>query len=216
MIERRFSKGAEVRAAETPAKDPLILGYAAVFNEPYVMYEDRNYRVVEYIAPGAFTPVLNTDVRCLYNHNANFVLGRSSSGTLALSQDDKGLAFNNTMDPESGIARDVYRAIKRGDVQGCSFAFTVGKESVTREKVDGKTVITRTIESLDGLYDVGPVTYPAYEQTSVNARELRSVMDELPLSVRTAMQEKDPEPGPTFDLEAAKRHTRQIEIELGL
>lgn len=173
-VERRFIKGAEVRAlAENSA--PRIEGYAAVFNEFYQLYQDPNFEVRETIAPGAFTPVMQDDVRCLFNHDADNVLGRSTNGTLVFTQDDKGLVYANIMDPDTRIGKDVYAFIKRGDVTGCSFAFTVSKaEWVEEELESGVTRWTRTISAMEKLYDVGPVTYPAYEQTSVDARELRS------------------------------------------
>jgi HK97 family phage prohead protease len=175
-IERRFSKGAEVRAVGDAAVTLKIGGYAAVFNEDFVLYEDSSYRVVERIAPGAFTDVMSDDVRCLFNHQPDHVLGRTGNGTLNLMQDDKGLAFNNDMDADTRIGRDVYQFVKRGDVTGCSFAFIVSKSTWTEEDTDGVTNVARTIEKISSLYDVGPVTYPAYEQTNVDARllELRS------------------------------------------
>lgn len=176
-VERRFSKGAEVRASLTDGSiaAPKIEGYGAVFNQDYVLYEDSAYRVVETIAPGAFSLVMRDDVRCLFNHEPDNVLGRSESGTLTMREDANGLFYENLMDKETRIGKDVYQFVKRGDVTGCSFAFIVGESAWTEEEVNGRTEIKRTIVKLSNLYDVGPVTYPAYEQTTVDARDLKEL-----------------------------------------
>lgn len=197
-VERRFSKGAEVRAAEVDATTgvPKIEGYAAIFNEEFVLYEDASYRVVEIISPGAFSDVMSDDVRCLFNHDANKVLGRSTNGTLAMAEDSKGLFFTNQMDAETRIGKDVYQHVKRKDVTGCSFAFIVSKSTWTEEEKDGVYNVTRTIQKLSNLYDVGPVTYPAYEQTSVDARaEMRSAAGpfaDMPDDIRTRIEAGKP------------------------
>jgi HK97 family phage prohead protease len=175
MIERRFVKGAEIRADG----DGHIVGHAAVFDEEYVLWDGDTYRVVETVKPGAFTRALKDkdDVRCLFNHDPNQVLGRSTSGTMKLKQDDVGLYFDCTP-PDTQLGRDVVALIKRGDISGCSFAFVVSKETITEEKVNGKTIRTREIEEVDPLLDASPVTYPAYTGTDVNARaiEMRAQM----------------------------------------
>lgn len=173
LVERRFSTSAAVKAtregttAQAPSK---IEGYAAVFNEEYVLFEDEGYRVVEIIAPGAFTDVMADDVRCLFNHDQNNLLGRSENGTLRMQQNSRGLRFQNIMDLKTTIGQNVYRFVQRGDVTGCSFAFVVEScEWDEAQQADGRTQVRRTITKLKQLYDVGPVTYPAYEQTSVSA-----------------------------------------------
>jgi len=233
-VERRFMKGAEVRATEAPAtKAPQIEGYAAVFNQWFTMYEDDDFVIRETIAPGAFTEVLgSSDVRCLFNHRADHVLGRTTNDTLQLAQDDAGLKYTNLMDPDTHIGRDVYQFVKRGDVTGCSFAFTVGDDEAhqtwaEREDEQGRTIIERTIVKVSGLYDVGPVTYPAYEQTSVSVHELAPAAekavalrcadwsDDLPEEIRQrilAGKEKKPK----FDVELARRRTRNIQIDASL
>ncbi len=174
MIERRFSPGAQVSAVHTGdgirSSASKIQGYAAVFNEEFVMYEDEGYRVVEIIQPGAFTPVLQDDVRCLFNHAPDNVIGRTENGTLTMRQDTRGLRFQNTMDTKTTVGANVLQFVKRGDVTGCSFAFVVeDAEWSEAQQADGRTVVKRTITKLKRLLDVGPVTYPAYEQTSVSA-----------------------------------------------
>lgn len=188
MIERRFVKGAEVRTAK--GEKPQIDGYASVFGEEYVLYDSPSFRVVERIAPGAFTRALkeNQDVRCLFNHDPDNVLGRSTNGTLRMSEDKKGLKFENELDTRTRIGQDVQAFIDRGDVSGCSFAFNVTKQSWRDELKDGKEISERTIEDVD-LFDVGPVTYPAYEGTSVASR---SWLDGAPAEIRSAIEKRMP------------------------
>lgn len=169
MIERRFFKGAKVRAKS--GDKPGIDGHSAVFNE---VYDNGWFR--ETIMPGAFKRVLgeDPDVRCLFNHNPDNILGRTKSGTLRLKEDKDGLYFDNDM-PDHPMAAVVRSAIDRGDVDGCSFAFTVRSQTWKEEQDpnDSKRMIcTRQITEIDQLYDVGPVTYPAYDGTSVAARSL--------------------------------------------
>jgi HK97 family phage prohead protease len=175
VIERRLiQRGAEVRATNTGH----LTGHAAVFHQEYVLWEDNSSRAVEVVKPGTFTRALNEkhDVRALFNHEPTKLLGRTKAGTLALKQDSVGLYFDVDT-PDTQLGRDVYALVKRGDITGCSFAFTVTKENVTEKKEGGKIVRRREIQDVD-LYDVGPVTYPAYDATDVNARamELRSTM----------------------------------------
>jgi HK97 family phage prohead protease len=180
--ERRFMKGAEVRAKGDDAK-PALEGYAAVFNQEYVLYEDTGMRWVETIKPGAFARVLKEkqDVRCLFNHDANQVLARTENGTLLMSEDRKGLAYDAALDSRTRVGQDVRYFVDRKDVTGCSFSFRVGKQLWREEEQDGgkMTVYTREIEEISELYDVGPVTYPAYEGTSVGARGLMHQLREV-------------------------------------
>lgn len=168
-IERRVKTIAAselrvVRSADDKA--PVIEGYAAVFNQ---WSEDLGW-FREKIAPGAFANALkNSDVRCLFNHDSNFILGRAKSGTLALKEDKKGLWFSCAI-PDAQDARDLAARIERGDIDGCSFQFTTQRDS-WEYNTDGSGPDERTIEEVRELFDVGPVVFPAYPQTSVSARE---------------------------------------------
>lgn len=140
-----------------------IVGYAAVYNR--LSLDLGGFR--EEILPGAFDRILSKrgkDVVALFNHDSNIVLGRSSSGTLELSSDDKGLKYVVT--PPASRA-DVLELIQRRDVRGSSFAFTVEpKNESFRTGEDGKAI--RQIREVSGLYDVGPVLNPAYPSTSAS------------------------------------------------
>lgn len=199
-IERRFMKGAEVRAKS--GEKPGIEGYGAVFNQDYVLYEDTGWRFVETIKPGAFARVLgdkDNDTRCLFNHDADNLLGRSTNKTLRMSEDKTGLQYENDLDMRTTVAQNVAAFIERGDLTGCSFAFTVSKQAWRDEtSADGKMVTsTREIEEIGDLFDVGPVTYPAYTGTSVAPRsqaqlaEMRNrvlAIDGLPAEVRSRIE----------------------------
>lgn len=147
---------------DQPAK---LVGYAAVFNREAViagLFRER-------IAPGAFTvAITDDDVRALFNHDPNFVLGRNTAGTLTLKEDDTGLRYE-VDPPDTQWARDLMVSVQRGDVNQSSFGFQVVREEWKEPERNSKELPTRTILEAR-LYDVSPVTYPAYEETTAEAR----------------------------------------------
>jgi len=168
--ERRFVS-LETRAAGDSSK-PKIVGLAARFNSPTQIGSGRG-SFIETIKPGAFRMCLsgNPDVRCLFNHNEDNVLGRTTSGTLRLWEDNVGLRYECDL-PDTTMARDVYSMIRRGDVSQCSFGFTCSEEDWSDTAMpDGTQGLLRSIEQAD-VFDVSAVTYPAYQQTSVEARSI--------------------------------------------
>jgi HK97 family phage prohead protease len=170
-IEVRCIPADEIELREDGDGIPKIMGYAARFNK---WSEDLGgFR--EKIAPGAFDNALKTsDVRALKNHDPNLILGRTSSGTLSLVCNRKGLSF--TIDtPNTSTGNDTVEEIRRKDITGCSFAFTTAEDDWRYNK-DGS--VERTIIEVRDLFDVGPVTYPAYPDTSVAARTLELFKEE--------------------------------------
>lgn len=158
-MERRAFLVEELRAIE--GENPEIVGYAAVFN---AMSEDLGgFR--EKIDRGAFSQsILQDDIRALFNHDPNYVLGRNRSGTLELDEDEQGLRIRVKV-PNTGWARDLMESIKRGDINQMSFGFRTVKDLwEEREKK-----VIRTLKEVK-LFDVSPVTYPAYPQTSAAVR----------------------------------------------
>ena len=152
-----------IAAADAPTK---IAGHAAKFDS---LSEDLGgFR--ERIAPGAFAKAIQSgDIRALWNHDANIVLGRNKSGTLRLSEDSAGLAFEVDA-PDTQLVRDMVMApIARGDVNQCSFGFYTIADKWA--KVDGEWI--RTLLECE-LFDVSPVTYPAYPSTDVAVRSLQA------------------------------------------
>lgn len=163
-IERRFlPRGVgEVRASKRGDGKIGIVGTAAVVES----LSDEIFGFREKISDGAFEKALQkSDIRGLFNHDPNFVLGRVKSGTMTIRADENGLHYEIAELPESRA--DVAEAIQRGDVDGNSFSFTVERDEWEYKK-DGSTI--RTITEFGELFDVGPVTYPAYPSTTVSAR----------------------------------------------
>jgi HK97 family phage prohead protease len=117
------------------------VGYAAVFNAP--SHDLGGFR--EVIKPGAFKRTLadSAHVVALNNHNADQVLGRVGSGTLRLEEDDTGLRFELDL-PDTSYARDLSALVQRGDVAGCSFAFSVRPGGELWEESNGQTIRTLT------------------------------------------------------------------------
>ena len=149
-----------------------ITGHAAVFNRRSLPL----WGFVEQIAPGAFADVLTQDVRALWNHDSNVVLGRTSSGTLRMHEDDQGLAVAIDL-PNTTAARDLAVSIGRRDVDQMSFGFVVGENGDEWTEERGEAV--RTIKRVDRLLDVSPVTFPAYESTDAALRSLERFRDQV-------------------------------------
>jgi HK97 family phage prohead protease len=156
---RTLTRPLEVRAAD---KSRTIGGYAAVFNSE----ADIGGSFREVIAPGAFNAAIKQDVRALIDHDSGRVIGRTTAGTLRLTQDDTGLAVEIDL-PDTNDGRDLGTLIERGDISGMSFGFIVTKQSWD-ETVEPPT---RTIEAVD-LREVSVVAFPAYDDTSIALRSL--------------------------------------------
>lgn len=158
----------EVRA-EVEGDNNIIIGYGSVFNKR----SENLGGFREIIAPGAFDDVLNDDVRALFNHDANIILGRSSNKTLALSVDDEGLRYEISA-PDTQYIKDIVLApMLRGDVRESSFHFRVARDGDTWEE-DDEGVIIRTIHRVQRLFDVSPVTYPAYPDAAAGMRSMNA------------------------------------------
>jgi uncharacterized protein len=169
-IERRNIELVELRVIDEKDQKPKIRGYAAVFNN--LSENLGGFR--EKIDPGAFKKSIESDdIRALRNHNPDYVLGRNKAGTLTLSEDDKGLSIEIDP-PDTTYARDLQESIKRGDISQMSFGFVTIKDDWQHEK--GKDSI-RTLQEVR-LFDVSPVTYPAYPQTSVKVRDYLTAVKE--------------------------------------
>ena len=139
-------------------------GYFAVFNRNYEIFPGAT----ESIAPGAFDGSINDDVRALYNHNSDIVLGRTSAGTMELRQDAHGLWGRVKINRDDTDAMKAERGMQGGDITGCSFGFDIEAQEV--EYRDDGTVHW-TITSIAPLYEVSPCTFPAYVDTTVVARK---------------------------------------------
>lgn len=158
-MEKRSFKITDLRAMDTGTA-PVISGYAAVFNSPS---EDLG-GFIEKIVPGAFAGGLNDDIRALWNHESRYVLGRTTNGTLSLAEDEHGLRFE-VIPPDTSYAHDLIELIRRGDVNQMSFGFQVVDDEWHTEG----GINYRTLKKVR-LFEVSPVTFPAYQETSAKAR----------------------------------------------
>lgn len=146
-----------------------MVGYAATFE---TLSEDLG-GFKEKIRAGAFTNTINkADIRALWNHNPDFVLGRNKAGTLSLREDKQGLSIE-IIPPDTSYARDLMESMKRGDVDQMSFGFRTLKDEW--DETDPQNVV-RTLVEVE-LYDVSPVTYPAYPTTSIGVRSAKDIYD---------------------------------------
>ena len=157
----------ESRLDSKEGKD-VVIGHAAVFNS---LSEDLGgFR--ERIEPGAFDDVLDNDVRAYFNHAPNFLLGRVSAGTLRLGVDEKGLRYELDI-PDTTAGRDLKENMRVGNITQSSFAFTLGRDGDSWERNEEGNDI-RIIHKVNRLYDVSPVSLPAYPSADNLALAVRS------------------------------------------
>ncbi len=189
----------------TDGKPSKITGYAAVYynaSDPgteFVMCRYGSFSLVERLMPGCFDrAVREDDVRGYYNHDRSAILGRTKSGTLRLSTDAKGLRYEIDP-PDTQLARDLLESLKRGDITGSSFAFDYQETSTVDQRLpDGTEREIIEVRSVI-LYDVGPVTEPAYASTTSEAR---------------AQARKANGGGLGWTPEAMRRHVEKLEADL--
>jgi HK97 family phage prohead protease len=230
MIERRFISVTELRAAKD---GKTISGLAATYNKlssPIPAGRDSSRSFREKLAPGAFRSAVASgqDVTLLVNHDPDKLLGRTASGTLQLNDTKRGLEFRCSM-PNTQLGNDTREMIERGDLNGCSFGFALGKrdddwseeeddeedlfgKDDNNQKVQkrGKTLV-RTIRNVSKLYDVSVVTRPAYNGTSVDCRSLVEVCTEVPADVLTRYTDQPRDENGGFsngaDAKTAQQHS---------
>ncbi|HDX9508905.1 HK97 family phage prohead protease [Bacillus cereus] len=153
---------------EQPSK---ITGYAAVFNSKTTIGGWFD----EVIEPGAFARSLseNGDIRALFNHNWDNVLGRTKSGTLRLEEDEKGLKFEIEL-PNTSVGRDLAESMSRGDINQCSFGFWITEENWDYNVEPA----LRTIKEVE-LYEISVVSIPAYDDTEVSLVRSKEIGKEI-------------------------------------
>ncbi|HHR6043624.1 TPA: HK97 family phage prohead protease [Providencia alcalifaciens] len=146
-----------------------IIGLGSVFDSR----SELMYGFKEIIKPGAFDDVLNDDVRGLFNHDPNYILGRTAAGTLSLSVNERGLVYDITA-PDTQTIRDLVLApMQRGDINQSSFAFRIARDGEDWYQ-DDEGVIIREIHKFSRLFDVSPVTYPAYQDAGAAVRSMEA------------------------------------------
>ena len=167
LLERRTITLKELRVVDSlsdESTEPAIDGYASVFDS-WSEELGGNQPFRERVVKGAFEETIqNDDIRALFNHDPNYVLGRNKAGTLTLEEDDKGLHVRITP-PDTQWAKDLLVSIKRGDITQMSFGFTV---ILDRWNYEDNTDVRELLKVK--LYDVSPVTFPAYTQTECGIR----------------------------------------------
>ena len=169
--ERRFfSEPVGFEKRDEGVDENVIEGYAAVFNKPSEDFGGWHER----IAPGAFSDVLNDNAVALFNHDMNYVLGRNGVN-VTISQDENGLKYRVKL-PDTSFAKDLRQLIKDGIIHQSSFAFTVKEQEWAEPETKGSPYV-RTIKKVKRLYDVSPVTTPAYPDASVGARSFEKTKE---------------------------------------
>jgi hypothetical protein len=176
-----------------------LVGYAALFNS----YSEDLGGFIEVIEKGAFSDSLKNDVRALLNHDPNYVLGRTRSGTLRLSEDDKGLRVEIDL-PETTWADDLVKLIERGDINQMSFGFRVIEDEWKEEK----SQLIRVLKKVD-LFDVSIVTFPAYPETTV---QVRAAIKELETYVEKLLKRLEDSRGSSNTDEENERARAQLEV----
>lgn len=177
--EVRIYQASPVRVEQRAEGQQKIVGLAAVhFREgdpgtEYELWEDY----FERIKPGAFNRAIDEahDVRGLFNHNPSYLLGRTAAGTLRLASTQEGLTYEIDP-PDTQVGRDVLVSLQRGDITGSSFSFIPSAITWRELERDGRTIFVREIEDLT-LFDVGPVTFPAYASAKAGARSSEDLED---------------------------------------
>lgn len=164
-IERRFlSFGVELRA-KADGKADRLFGYALRFNSEYPMWDKNIGEFYERVDAGALKNADMSDVRILFNHDPNQILGRTKSGTARVGVDNEGLWYEVDL-PESAIA--LREAVQRGDIDQSSWGFFLREKGDKVELRDGK--LYRTLMDIEKVLDASPVTFPANPDTSVAKR----------------------------------------------
>jgi len=191
-IERRYiASTLELRSGEGENDLGCIRGLAARYYRGNKAHQSQDLGgFFERLAPGAFTRVLkkNPDVRILFNHDKNLILGRTSSGTAQVWEESDGLHYSCNLGKQT-YAQDLRESIKRGDISQCSFAFSMDPDDSSEdwtEEVDedrNKRCIIRTISDVSDLLDCSPVCDPAYLDTECDARSY--FPEGIPVSVRS-------------------------------
>lgn len=170
-MKRRIMKMKNAKIREEGGKRYLE-GYFAVFGELYQVWDGW----IETIERGAFARYLASgeDVKVLWNHDSNIVLGSTENGTASLREDESGLFGSVEINENDSEAVSAYARVARGDVDGCSFGFDIARQE---EWWDDEGIYHTKITEVDPLYEVSPCTFPAYKATSISARAKDSLND---------------------------------------
>lgn len=172
-LEQMNKENLEIRALSNveQTEENIVEGYALKFNK-----ESRDLGgFIETISPSALDGVDLSDVRCFLDHDSSKLLGRTSSGTLSLTVDEVGLRFRCVL-PNTSVGRDAMELVKRGDLNQCSFGFTVKEDAWTPGEI-----MHRSINKIGQLLEISLVSIPAYDDTDVMvaSRSMQEAVNEL-------------------------------------
>lgn len=173
-----------LQTRDATESEPIkISGYAAVFNSKTIIGDWFE----EVIAPGAFSRTLseNGDIRALFNHDWNYVLGRTKNGTLRLEEDERGLKFEIEL-PNTSVARDLVESMSRGDINQCSFGFIATEEAWDYSVEPAKRTVTEA-----ELYEISVVSIPAYEDTEAQLVRSKEIVKEVEMRTKLLNQIKE-------------------------
>ncbi len=189
-LQRAFAFSNESKpavATDASSANRRLAGHAAVIGQPTIIGEGPN-SFVEVVEFGAFENCLQDDVVFLMDHKGS-PMARTSSNTLTLSVDERGLRFDASI-ANTTAGNDLMELVRRGDVNAMSFSFSIAEESWSVIKDDGdfKGMDLRKIKKIGRLYDVSAVTFAAYPQTDVGLRSklAAAIRSEIPSSLSTA------------------------------
>lgn len=184
-MEQRIMKMKNTKIREDGGKRYLE-GYFAVFGEPYQVWDGW----IETIERGAFARYLASgeDTKVLWNHDSNIVLGSTGNGTAVLREDETGLFGTVEINENDSEAVSAYARVARGDVDGCSFGFDIGRQE---EWWDEEGIYHTKITEVDPLFEVSPCTFPAYKATSISARAKDSLEDARKRYEQAQKQKRD-------------------------
>jgi len=176
--ERRFLTGnIEIRAKEDGQPSRTIRGYAAVFDMESDKLAAKDNVFVERISRNAFDNADKSDIVCLFNHDSNYILGRSKNGegSMKTGIDERGLWYELDL-PNTTTGNDLLESLKRGDIQSSSFAFAIerGGDKWEKEERSGESIFVRSINKIAKVFDTSLVVNPAYPDATVALRSLES------------------------------------------
>ena len=172
VITRRSSGSLSVGRADGDAGEIGIRGIGAPYGVWSTIWDTPYSLVRERYAPGCFKASLasDVDVMCCRDHKRDDILGRLSNDTLELSEDSEGLQFNVRLNPDDPQAVRIFAQVKRQDIKGASTRFKVDELESKEKKENNRYVYEDTIVKAT-LFEVGPVTDPAYPTTTADVRE---------------------------------------------
>jgi len=171
-MECRYSISPETRARVTNEENRTIRGYGIVFNKESVDLRAGGRVFREVIRPEAVRGVSLENVLSMHNHRSERLLGTTASKTMRVGVDEIGVWYEVDL-PNAPTGHDVLESVRRGDTPGSSFQFDIRSDGDKWSMKDGRAF--REVLQFNGVYEMGPVSEPAYPDTSIAARSLEAL-----------------------------------------